>query len=66
MPFVKQLAMKSAADSLANRTPDIIKSSASSGLRPRCLVNPSILAWYVAVVMTSDPLSRKLQTEKCI
>lgn len=66
-PAVKQvLAMKSATDSLANRTPDIIRSSASSGLKPRCLVNPSILAWYVAVVITSDPLWRKLQTDRFI
>lgn len=46
--------------SLASRTPDISSSLAPSGVTSRCLTNPGMLAWYVAVEMTSAPPRRNL------
>ncbi len=52
--------MNSRTVSFASWTPDIIICWASSGRRPRYFTNPAMLAWYVAVVITSEPLWRYL------
>lgn len=54
----------SSAVSLASRTPDISSSLAPSGLRSRWRMKPLMLAWYVAVVITSAPLRRKLMNNR--
>ncbi len=59
-PDTGEWDMNSRTVSFASWTPDIIICWASSGRRPRYFTNPSMLAWYVAVVITSEPLWRYL------